>query len=343
VRPSANQAGLLAATAAALVLLVVPPLAFEVFTLVNATIYLIMATLALSLALVWGFGGILCLGQSMFYGLGAYAYAVTVLNTGESTLPILLGVALPVAFAAVLGYFMFWGRVSDVYLAVITLTVSLILFHLINSTAGDQYRIGEALLGGYNGLPGLPPINWPGDPDRPISFEGMYLLAAAVLVATYFGLRWLLHSHFGRVTVAIRENEARAGLLGYDVHRHKLWVLMIGAGIAGLAGVLSVSWGSFVGPNVFSIVFTAQIIVWILVGGLGTLIGPIVGAVAIQFLIAWLGEAKIADTNLVLGALFVLFVLLVPKGLVPMLAERLRPWAARRFPELAEPGSGDPL
>src|SRR3979409_2203024 len=120
-----------------------------------------MAFLALGLRLLCGSGGILCFGQSAFFGLGAYSYAIAMFNTGESTLPLLLAIALPAAFAALLGYFMFYGRISDVYLGVITLTVTLILFNSVNSTAGPEFHIGAARLGGFNGIPGIPPLNVP--------------------------------------------------------------------------------------------------------------------------------------------------------------------------------------
>ena len=103
-------------------------------------------------------------GQSAFFGLGGYAYALAVINFGESTVPLLLGIVVPMLFAALLGYFMFYGRISDVYLGVITLTVTLILFNLINSTSGPEYAHraahGSAAI---NGIPGMPPINMPGN------------------------------------------------------------------------------------------------------------------------------------------------------------------------------------
>lgn len=324
MRISLDAAGLIAMGAAGVALVAVLPAVAEVFVLFELTIFIVMSILALSLALVWGFGGILCFGQSVFFGVGAYAYAVAVINFGESTAPIALGILLPMLLAAVLGYFMFWGRVSDVYLAVITLAVSLILYYLVGASAGSEYKIGDALLGGYNGIPSVPPINVPGDPSRQIVYGDLYVLAAVVLVLAYFGLRWLLASDFGRVVVSIRENEARAALLGYDTRRYKLAVFAIGAGIAGVAGVLFTAWGAYVSPTVFSMLFTAQIIVWILVGGLGTLAGAIVGCVLIQSGTTWLGETKFADINLVLGAVLVALVLFVPKGVVPMLRDLLR-------------------
>jgi ABC-type branched-subunit amino acid transport system permease subunit len=295
--------------------------------LIDLTIFAAMAMLALSMALVWGYGGILSFGQSAFFGLGGYAYAIGALNLGESSMPIVFGILVPVAFALALGYFMFYGRVGDIYLGVITLVVSLILYQLVSSTSGSQYRIGAAPIGGYDGLPSLPPINVPGYPDLPLDYTDTYRLAIGLLIIVYFGLRLLLISHFGRTIVAIKENERRMEFLGYDVRGRKLVVFAIAAGIAGLAGVLFANWGSFISPNVFSVAFSAQIIIWIMIGGLGTLAGPIIGSVLVQGLVTWLGSQQLVDVNIVLGFLFVIFVMLVPKGLVPA----LRDWSNKMF------------
>ena len=166
--------------------LVLIPRLFELDVVLELTVYMIMAILALSLALIWGYGGILCFGQSAFFGLGAYTYAIAVFNIGESTIPLLLAIVLPAAFAALLGYFMFYGRISDVYLGVITLTVTLILFNSVNSTAGPEFRIGSARLGGFNGIPGIPPLNFPGNKASPIDLEGMFYLATVSLLADLF-------------------------------------------------------------------------------------------------------------------------------------------------------------
>ena len=316
-----DRAGLLAAGGAGAVLIVVVPAATEVYVQFELTLFLVFAILALSLAWVWGFGGILSFGQSLFFGLGGYTFAIAAINLGDSTLPVLLGILVPALLAGVLGYFLFWRRISDVYLAVITLAASLICYYLIGASAGSQYRIGSALLGGYDGIPSVPPINVPGTPDLPVVYGDLYLLTAVALAVVYGGLRWLLATDFGRVVVAIRENEERARLLGYDVRRRKLAVFVIGGGIAGLAGVLFAAWGAYVSPNVFSMTFTAQVIVWVLVGGLGTLGGAVLGCVLVQAVMTWLGEAKLADTNLVLGAGFVLLVLFARRGLVPGLRD----------------------
>jgi ABC-type branched-subunit amino acid transport system permease subunit len=326
------SAGVVLTTVAMAAIAVGVPLAVDQFGLLQLTVFGAMCILALSLGFVWGYGGILCFGQSAFFGLGAYTYAVTAINAGESTLAALLAMVVPAVFAALLGYFMFYGRLSDVYLGVITLSVTLIFFNLMNSTAGDVYRIGKARLNGFNGMPSLPTLNVPGNPGRLLDPTETFYLVMALLVVVYVGLHLLLGSHFGRVVVAIRENETRCELLGYDVRLHKLLVLTIGGGIAGLAGCLFANWGAFVSPNVFSLTTTSQIIIWVIVGGLGTLIGPIVGCLIMQYLATELGTQQVANTNLIFGIIFLAFVLLIPRGIVPSLrrlgARRLGPSGA---------------
>ena len=329
---SLNVLGLILVGIVGLAFMFLTPRIAELDTVLNLTVYMTMAILALSLALIWGYGGILCFGQSAFFGLGAYAYAIAMFNIGESTLPFLLAIVLPAAFAALLGYFMFYGRISDVYLGVITLTVTLILFNSVNSTAGPEFHIGAARLGGFNGIPGIPPLNWPFNKNAPIDLEGMFYLSTASLLLTYFGLRLLLASQFGRVMVGIRENERRAELLGYDPRAYKLATFTIGGALAGFAGCLFANWGSFVSPTIFGLAQSAQIIIWVIVGGRGTLIGPVIGCIGIQWLSVALGAnqpsggldwwSKIfANAPLILGIILIAFVLLVPKGLVPTLAD----------------------
>jgi branched-chain amino acid transport system permease protein len=351
-----NYLGLALVAVIGIAFMVLTPRFAELDAVLELTVYMVMAILALSLALIWGYGGILCFGQSAFFGLGAYTYAIAMFNIGESTIPLLLAIILPAAFAALLGYFMFYGRISDVYLGVITLTVTLILFNSVNSTAGPEFHIGTARLGGFNGIPGIPPLNWPGNKTAAIDLEGMFYLATGSLLVTYFGLRLLLASRFGRIMVGIRENERRAELLGYDPRAYKLATFAIGGALAGFAGCLFANWGNFVSPTIFGLAQSAQIIIWVLVGGRGTLIGPVVGCIGIQWLNTALGAnqpsggsdwwAKIfANAPLILGLILIAFVLLVPKGLVPTLGDwaqsllrlRSRRRAANHFePEAAE-------
>lgn len=305
------------AVAAAIVVIALAPGMLEIFTLMQVTLFAAMAVLSLSLAFIWGFGGILSFGQTAFFGLGAYAYAITAINFQDSTQGILLAIFVPAVFSAILGYFVFYGRISDVYLGVITLTVTLILFNVVNSTSGEDYRIGDAMLGGFNGIPAVPTFNMPFDPSSPLSPEACWWVTAGALLVVYLGLRLLLASPFGRVIVAVRENETRASLLGYDPRLIKLVAFIFGGAIAGLAGALYVNWGAFVGPTIFSLSLSAEIIIWITIGGLGTLLGPIIGCILIEYIVASIGSQQMLNANLVLGTVLILFVLLLPSGLVP--------------------------
>ena len=306
------------------------PSLIDDFTLIQVTIYLVMSILAVSLGFIWGFGGILCFGQAAFFGLGSYTYAIAVVNMGDSTLPFVLSIVVPALFAMLLGYVIFYGRLSDVYMGVITLTVTLILFNLVNSTAGPEWHIGKAPLGGFNGIPAIPPLNWPGNTDLAITPRGMFNLSLGLLMVVYAGLRMLIASRIGHVIVAIKENEQRALLLGYDARAYKLFAFTLGGAIAGLAGCLFANWGSFTSPTIFGLAQSAQIIIWVIVGGLGTLVGPMVGCMLIQWLTTQIGTQQTFNSNLVLGAILVLFVLLVPKGLVPSAGQLIARVVARR-------------
>ncbi|MBM7046557.1 ABC transporter permease subunit [Rhizobium lusitanum] len=321
------------------------PLFVSTFDLLQVTILAVMSIFALSQGFVWGFAGIMSFGQAGFLGLGAYAYAVAVINYGDSTLAVPISIILPMLFAAVMGYFMFYGRISDAYVGVITLTVSVILFQLINSTSGSQYRIGVAELGGFNGIPAIPPLNLIGDPSRPLDQTGIWYATMGGLLLVYGLLRFILMSRFGRVVVAIRENETRAQLIGYDPRLFKLLAFVIGAGIAGLAGCLYVNWAGYISPGVFALTMSAQAIIFVLVGGLGTLLGPILGAVLIQWLINTIGDQGTVDPGLGLGIILVAFVLLFPKGIVPLVQAAIQQALTLRKRNVGSPllADADPL
>ncbi len=176
----------------------------------------------------------------------------------------------------------------------ITLTVTLILFNSINSTAGRSItsaRRGSAASTAFPESRRSTCLS--AATSRSISRACSTCRRRSLIVA-YLGLRLLLASRFGRVIVGIRENERRAELLGYDPRACKLATFVIGGALAGFAGCLFANWGAFVSPTIFGLAQSAQIIIWVIVGGRGTLIGPILGCVGIQWLTAALG-ANAAD------------------------------------------------
>ncbi len=306
----------------ALVLLLLP-LVLDTNT---PTLLAIWSLFALSLGLMWGYAGILSFGHAAYFGLGAYTYAVAAMNVGESTAPLLLSLIVPAFVAAVIGAMMFYGRISDVYMGVITLVVTLILFKFMSATAGDAYKIGSARLGGFNGIPAFPILNVPGDASLQIFGTPFYYVVVVCLLGCYLLSRWILWSAFGRVLIGIRENEARTELLGYNAPAYKTAIFTISASMAGLAGCLFANYAEIVTPGVFSLGQSAEVIIWVIVGGLGTLVGPMIGAAVLGMVKILLGSQTLIDNSLVLGAILVLVVLLIPRGFAPAFAG----WRARR-------------
>ena len=295
-------------------LLVFLPAGFDTHT---PTLLGIWALFALSLGLMWGYAGILSFGHAAYFGLGAYTYAITAMNLGESTAAWMLAILLPAFVAALIGAMMFYGRISDVYMGVITLVFSLIMAKFMGATAGDAYSIGNARLGGFNGIPAFPILNVPGDPSMPIYGIDLYYVVLFCLVFCYLISRWVMSSAFGRILLGIRENESRIELLGYNAPAYKTTIFSLSAAMAGLAGCLFASWAEIVTPALFGLGQSVEVIIWVIAGGLGTLIGPVVGAILLGMLKLQLGAQTFIDNSLVIGAILVLVVLLLPRGLLP--------------------------
>ena len=300
----------------AAVILVLLPDYIDISVQLDLSIIFVLALLALSMSFLWGYAGMLSFGQTVFFGLGGYSYAVLGLNIGSTSLPFLVAILLPMLFAAILGYFMIYGRISDIYLSVITLVVTLIFEKGIRATSGDRFVIGSVRLNGQNGIPTVPSLQVPWS-GQELDTAGVFRLAVVLLILIYVGLRLLLTSHFGRVLVGIRENERRIELLGYDSRRYKLAAFVLAGGIAGLSGALYGIWGNFVAPEMFNLNQAAQVVIWVIVGGKSTLIGPIVGTAVIQYATAWLGTQGVGQVSLILGLVLMVFVLVFQQGLLP--------------------------
>ena len=293
------------------------PLFLEPFSLVSGAGYLALAIGGLGLAFVWGMLGVLSLGHTAFFGLGAYAYAICSMASAEPAWGIVAAVALPVMLAFCLGCFLFFSRLNDVYLAIITLCVALIMFSYFSSTSDPSYQIAGIPLGGFNGINGVPGLSVPGMPDIQLTIEQSFIVCGAVLALTYAGLTWLRMHRVGRVMLAVKENELRSDLLGYNVRRYKLLGYVISAAVAGLSGALYTSVSGFVGPNVFYLAQASQFVLWVIAGGVGTFAGPIIASIAFQFLATYLGTRQGMSTELVFGLIILAFVLLIPQGLLP--------------------------
>jgi branched-chain amino acid transport system permease protein len=302
------------------------------------SLFMVLALLGLSLSVVWGYSGVLSFGQVVFFGFGAYTFGVVSINFASPqgiTAAVLAGVVGGGFGAALLGYFMFYGGVRDVYVTIITLVATMVLHTFMAQTAGSEWTIGEAALGGFNGMPDIPllalgtdgasfqfifnpiPVFVPG--LGAVELDPFYYLALALLVGTYLGLRALVNSDYGRVMVAVREDEDRTQMFGYNVRRMKLVVFTIGGALAGLSGVLYAARNVYIDPTVFSLLFATLPVIWVSVGGRKSLLGAIVATVAIEyFRITIEGEFALV----LLGALLLVTILVLPGGVVPWVHER---------------------
>ncbi|MES3516140.1 MAG: urea ABC transporter, permease protein UrtC [Natronomonas sp.] len=307
--------------------LAVYPMTTDPFTIQNTTQYFALAFLALSLCVVWGYCGVLSFGQVAFFGVAAYAFGVIGINfssAGGITMALVGAVLVGSLFAFVLGYFMFYGGVRDVYVTIITLVVALVLNTFTAQTAGSEWAIGEAQLGGFNGMPNIPDLML-GVGGVSITFDrvAFYYFLLFALVATYLGLRVLVNSSFGMTMVAVREDEDRTATFGYNIPFVKLVTFTIGGALAAVGGVFYAAWGNFIDPSVFAILFAALPVVWVSVGGRESLLGAIGATLLIERmrtgLSSGVGPLGPEWAFVIIGGLLLLVILVMPAGVAPYL------------------------
>lgn len=298
------------------------PLFSDGYTVGNTVYFFVWVFIALSLCLIWGYGGSLSFGQTAFFGIAGYGYGILTINFGSSygftLVALVAAVAIAALFAVLLGYFMFFGRIAGVFLGIVTLAVTLMLERFMAQTAGPEWHIGTARLNGFNGMSAMPPLTipWPGEPIVLFADVGLYYLVLGLLVFVYLALRILMNSSFGNVIVAIRENPERAEMLGYDVRKYQLITFVTGAALAGLSGVLYTVWGQYITPSSMGMTAAALPLIWVAVGGrsdlTSTVIGTLVVLAAFQALTIYGSQYALVF----MGVLLVLTVLIAPNGLV---------------------------
>ncbi len=271
----------------------------------------IMAILALSLDFLWGRAHILSLGHAVFFGLGAYGMAIgTTKFMLGSAAGMMAGIGIAILLAAAIGYFLIYAGVRLHFFAIVTMALTMIVAQLVISwsslTGGDV---------GILGVPGLAFFN--GALDLSGSY-GSYYLVLAVLVVALTGLWLASRSNYGKVLAALGMNEFRAHALGHDTSLYLLGVFVFSAGLAALAGSLFAATNQVVAPDLFLPLMSTEIIVWVAVGGRGTLIGPVVAALLVSRLQFELSSYNATLWPILLGGLFVLQVLFLPEGLATL-------------------------
>ncbi|NKJ71663.1 ATP-binding cassette domain-containing protein [Rhizobium leguminosarum bv. viciae] len=303
---------LLALALAALLLIVFGPMFLGRFSLNVLTRSMIYAMLAISVDLLWGYTGVLTFGQAAFFGVGAYATAMVLTHIGVS--PALFVVALaaavlvPLALGLAVGWLSFYHGSTPLYATVISLVVPIVITQLIFS--GGTWTGSSSGLVGYETLPlGLPGY---------FRLSGACLLVLAVLAIVF------VRSDAGRLLVAIRDNEARIAYLGMNPARLKIVLTGVLAGVCGLAGFLYANASGVVAPENTGFVFGTELVVWTALGGRGTIIGPLFGAIGIDYLSASLSGDLPFLWQLIIGALFVAMIILLPGGLASLVTRSLK-------------------
>jgi len=293
------------------VLLSLAPLALASYPLGLLTKMLIFGIFAMSLNLVMGYGGLPSLGHSAYFGVGAYTVGLLALKvTANVWIDVGAGLLATTLTAAVFGVLAL--RAAGSYLLMITLALAQVLWGIAFGW--------RRLTGGDDGLPGVPR---PAD-GLPWSLAGgtaFYYLVLVVFVATVALLALIVRSPFGRALVGIRESERRMEVLGYDTWLYKYVAFVIAGALAGVAGMLFVYFNGFVSPVYLGVVFSATVLIMVILGGAGTLLGPALGAVVIVFL-----ENVVSTYTqhwlLVLGVIYVGVTMFAPHGLLGLLRHR---------------------
>ena len=300
--------------------------------------YLTFALLALSVDLIWGYAGVLSLGHGAFFALGGYAMGMYMMRQigdrgvyGNPELPdfmvfldwkelpwywqgfdwfpfaMVMALVVPGALALVFGWFAFRSRVTGVYLSIITqaMTFALMLAFFRNDMG----------FGGNNGLTDFKDLlgfNLQADGTR----VALFCASAAAVALGYLLGRFIVRSRAGRVLVAVRDAETRVRFLGYRVEHYKLFVFVLSAMLAGLAGALYVPQVGIINPSEFAPAASIEIVVWVAVGGRGSLYGAVLGAILVNYAKTVFTGALPEMWLFVLGALFIAVTLFLPKGLV---------------------------
>jgi branched-chain amino acid transport system permease protein len=292
-----------------------------------ATSWLAFGLVALGLDLVWGKGGDLSLGHTVFFGLGAYAYGVAGTNLaawiGSTVLVGLVAGALVGGIAAAaVAYFLYYGRLGPLQMTIITYTLVLIMY---TGAVGLTFHIGDAYIGGANGMTTVPVLTLGlGADSAPLSIHGAFMVMLVIVLAIFVGVMALLRQPFGLVISGIRQNLLKTELLGYDVRLYRLVLFALSGSIAGIGGALYGAWALYVSPNIFSVTQALLIPIYVLVGGRGTLWGAFIGAIFVGGLSFWLGGGVVGgQTTLVLGGGLIALILLAPRGLLGLFGRRV--------------------
>lgn len=297
-----------------LILLVAVPFFVSDFLTIIITRMIILAMLAISFDLCWGYSGIMTFGQALFFGMAGYAVALLANKAGVVQLPLVLitGMLVGLVSSFLLGWFLLLGkhRIEIIFAALGTLTASY---------AAERLVAGWTWVGAANGLSVFDFIligSYELEPGRVF-----YYIAAAVLVIVYLASRYLVRSQLGLVLAGMRQNETRLAFFGYRVQLFKALVFSFAGMIAGISGSLYVHHEGFIGPSSMGVGLSTFVVLYGLFGGIGTLLGPVIGVIAIEGISFTLSGQDVLKSiwPIILGVILLVVVVYKPTGIMGFL------------------------
>ncbi|UEM19164.1 ATP-binding cassette domain-containing protein [Skermanella mucosa] len=303
--------------AIALIIIGTAPLYLGTYMTNILTRALFLAALALTVDLVWGYAGVLTFGQSAFFGIGAYACALVFTHwgfgPGWAIAALAAGIAVAMVTAWLTGLLSFYHGASPLYSSIVTLALPIVLVQVIFS--------GGRFTGSSSGLSGFPTYYW--------SIDTWFWIAGVFLVAVG-SVAWLfVRSDYGRILVAIRENEDRCAYLGIPVSRIKTGLFVACAGIAAVAGFGYAAFSNVVAPELAGFLLGTESLIWVALGGRGTLIGPILGTIGIDVTSSYLSGNLPFLWNFIVGVTFVVVIILLPNGVASLVTGAWRRYRRR--------------
>ncbi|GAB4524883.1 MAG: urea ABC transporter permease subunit UrtC [Pleurocapsa sp.] len=316
-----------------IILAIILPLVLPAFRLRLVGRFLALAIVALGIDLIWGYTGLLSLGHGIFFALGGYAIAMHLnLQIPEGQLPsfftlygvrelpwiwqpfhsfpitIIALIIIPGIVAGLLGYLVFRNRIKGVYFSILTQAALLVFYNFFN---GQQ-----KLINGTNGLKTDTEKIFNVLASSTIAQRSFYIATVIVLVLIYLLCRWLTSGRFGRLLIAIRDDETRVRFSGYNPTGYKVLVFAISGAIAGVAGALYTVQTGIINPSIMQVAFSIEMVIWVAVGGRGTLIGAILGTLLVRLAQTFLSESFPEVWLFFQGALFLIVVTVLPDGIV---------------------------
>ena len=317
-------------------LVIIPIFVLSDFRLSLLSKFLVFSIVAISINLLWGYSGILSLGHGVYFALGGYSMAMYLKLqsqplpdfmewSGIETLPwfwkpfqyfpfaLAMVVILPVALSLLVGIPLFKSGTKGVYFTIISQAITLIMSILF---VGQQ-----GLTGGSNGITGFDGL-FGYSLNDPTLIKILYFMVVAVLIGVYFVVKFMLGTHGGIIIRAIRDRETRLRFLGYQTDSFKILTLATSAAIAGIAGALFVPIVGIISPSIMSILMSTEFVIWVAIGGRATLLGPIVGALIINYAKTSFSESMPEYWWYFYDFLFIAATIIVPKGIVGSLIEK---------------------